>query len=137
MLRVAVPSLVVVALSLPAGAQARTSRADWVVPRPQISCYVLQYGTGLECLAPSESDPTQDGGAVVALHRTGKARLGQRSDFPGYGPSPGPQKLRAGDTWRPGRSAKGIVCRVRTSGIRCTNRSGHGFRVNHVALRRF
>jgi len=41
--------------------------------------------------------------------------------------------LRYGSTWRKG----GFACRSRTTGLRCTNRAGHGFTLSRQAWRIF
>jgi hypothetical protein len=61
-----------------------------------------------------------DYGAGFSVRRTGRASILCISDTvydARY------RVLRYGRTWRRG----GITCRSRESGLRCTNRSGHGF----------
>jgi hypothetical protein len=41
--------------------------------------------------------------------------------------------LRYGDTWK----RPGIRCTMRTTGLRCRNLDGHGFRLAKGAVRRF
>jgi len=41
--------------------------------------------------------------------------------------------LRYGSTWRRG----GFTCRSKTTGLRCRNRSGHGFFMSHQRSNRF
>jgi hypothetical protein len=69
------------------------------------------------------------------MRRTGSTRLGARGDFPGY--STPRRRLRAGDWWRPGHTARGIGCRLSSSSLWCANVSGHGFRISKSTLERF
>jgi hypothetical protein len=96
-----------------------------------IRCYVNQYGSGIECTGTGVVDPAipnPDLDVYVALKNTGKAKFGQRGDYPGF---PGTAKaLHRGDWWKPTKStAKKIKCVNRASGWKCTNKSGHGFRI--------
>lgn len=130
-----IATLAVASLVLPAAAEARTVRADNVYAYGQgdVSCYAVRYGSGIECM--SEAVPSKFTDGYLGLRRTGKTRLGDRGDFPGYTTTR--RKLRVGDVWRPKRKARGIVCRFESQGLRCTNRSKHGFLIEPKAYRRF
>ncbi|MEV4423200.1 hypothetical protein AB0L40_24960 [Patulibacter sp. NPDC049589] len=134
--RRAVPALLAVALlATPAVADAKTLRADnvYAYGQGQVSCIAVRYGKGIEC--SSAAVPAKEVDGYLALRVTGKVRRGERGDFPGY--STKRRKLAVGDVWRPGHSAKGIVCTLESQGLRCRNRSGHGFVVEPQAYRRF
>jgi hypothetical protein len=138
--RALLPLLAVVPLAAPAVADAKTVRSDNVVLRSMgdVSCLVVRQfkgvpTQGIECSSPAV--PRKDLDGYVELHRTGRAKLGERGDFPGY--SSKQVKLSVGDVWRPGRSAKGIVCTYEPQGLNCRNRSRHGFVLRSDALRRF
>ena len=82
-----------------------------------------------ECGAPYLPHKDLDG--YIALHRHGRATLGERGDYPGYGH---PRRtLRYGDTWK----RPGIRCTMRTTGLWCRNLDGHGFRLAKGAVLRF
>ncbi len=91
-------------------------------PSGQISCYAVKYGKNVvECSATylpeiGEFDP------YYGLEPRGKAVHSERSDYPGY-ENAEQRTLRYGDTYR----RKGVRCKMRPSGLRCTNRDGHGF----------
>ncbi|MDO9407887.1 hypothetical protein [Patulibacter sp.] len=134
--------LLLVPLAVPAVADARTVRSSnaFAFGDGDVSCYVVRVvegfdGSGVECSSRGVPRTTGEGDPYVAVKRTGRSRLGARGDFPGY--SSTRRRLRSGDTWRPGHSARGIVCRVSTSSVRCTNRSGHGFRISKTGVGRY
>jgi hypothetical protein len=104
-----------------------------------IRCYVNQYGSGIECTGTGVVDPAvpnPDLDVYVALKNAGKAKFGQRGDYPGY---PGnPKTIRRGDWWKPAKStAKKIRCVNQASGWKCTNSSGHGFRIKKASTELF
>lgn len=132
----------VAALSLAntATSNAATLRSHNIqTPSKNIRCYVLQpaVGTGIECMAPYLKNPNPSAfelDTYLALKATGSATYGERGDFPGYTTSY--RTLRYGSTWKPS-GATGISCVSRTTGLRCTNRSGHGFRISKRRIYRF
>ena len=119
------------ALGAAASASARTvSYRNVVSPSKLIHCYAVQNSSRIECTAPylariGELDP------YLALRPTGRAILSERGDYPGY--STPRRTLRYGDVW----ARPGIRCVMRTSGLRCRNRSGHGFRIARGHVGRF
>lgn len=134
--RRAIVVLTATALLAPAAAaQAGTSHADNVVsPTKLISCFAVRYGSGIECSASylpriGELDP------FLALKPRGRSRLGERGDFPGY--TTPRRTLHYGDRWKPRRKATGITCTMRSTGLTCRNRDGHGFRLTKGAIKRF
>lgn len=130
--RRALPAIAVLALGAScAGASARTVDYKNVVsPSKLISCLAVMGSTEIECTAPYLPD-IGDLDTFLAVSPRGRARIGQRGDFPGF---PTPRRtLRYGDTWR----RPGIRCTMRTSGLTCTNRDGHGFRIEKGHVRRF
>ncbi len=110
------------AFVLAAPAHAKTSTAKRVSIGGRTSCYLVMpiAGGGIECSSAALPD-TGELDPYVALHRHGRARLGQRGDYPGY---PGRNVgLRDGDVWK----IAGVRCRVRETTIHCRNRDRHGF----------
>ncbi len=111
-------------LALPApGAVAKTVKYKrFVSPSGQIRCYAVKYGgKGIECHADyleriGELDP------YLGLEPRGRARHGERGDFPGF-PNARERTLRYGDVYK----RKGVRCKMRESGLRCRNRDRHGF----------
>jgi hypothetical protein len=104
-----------------------------------IRCYVNRYGSGIECTGTGVVDPAvphPDLDVYVALKNTGKASFGQRGDYPGY---PGkPKTIHRGDWWKPAKAtAKKIRCINLESGWKCTNDSGHGFRIKKASTELF
>lgn len=127
--------LAALAVAVPA-ADAKTVRYHNVVsPSGKIACYQMKYGgPAVECSVPGLPRVTDFGDPIIHLSARGHAKIGARSDFPGY---PGTQrKLAYGDRWYTGRGGK-IRCTMRTSGLTCVNRDGHGFRAAANATKRF
>jgi hypothetical protein len=123
---------VVVATGALAGvASAKTVTAYNIVsPSKLISCWAVLQSTEIDCTAPYVPD-IGDLDSYFALRPRGTAKLAQRGDFPGH--STPRRTLRYGDTWvRPG-----IRCTMRTSGLTCRNRDGHGFHMQRGNTRRF
>ena len=101
-----------------------------VSPSKLISCWAVIDSTEIECTAPylpniGELD------SFYALRPTGRARLGERGDFPGH--STPRRTLRYGDTWK----RTGIRCTMRTTGLTCRNRDNRGFHIQRGNTRRF
>jgi hypothetical protein len=116
-------------LAAPASAATITA-TDVVSPSGLIRCWAVVKSTELECTAPyihrfGELDP------YLAVRARGRAILGQRGDYPGYGHKP--RTLRYGDTWK----RPGIRCAMRTTGITCRNRDRHGFHIQRGKVYRF
>ncbi|WP_026911824.1 hypothetical protein [Patulibacter minatonensis] len=135
-IRVALPALLLAPLLIPPAADARTLRGNnvYAYGDGKVNCYVVHYGgTGIECM--SQAVPSGDGDGYLALRRTGRARVGARGDYPGYGGTR--RKLRSGDTWRPGHSARGITCAIQHGVVKCINRSGHGIALSPSEYYRF
>lgn len=100
-------------------------------PSGKIRCYLVQFGPNdLECTAPylpdvGEFDP------YYGLKKRGKAVHAERSDYPGYDTED--QELQYGETWK----RRGITCKIRESGLRCRNKSRHGFFISMDDQHRF
>lgn len=139
LLAAALPALAGLAL-VPAAAEARTSRALVVTtPSKLVTCYALTFaaGGGIECQAPYLRAPaTGEGDATLQLHPRGRSRSIRRGDFPGYSTKRRPT-LDYGTRWLPARGGRGVLCRSRSTGLTCSNRSGHGFRLTKGDVRRF
>jgi hypothetical protein len=119
--------------AVPAVATASTSHAKfWQPASRQIGCGIeihapSQPGNTLICSArgipaPS-SGPTDGDPGFVTLKASGapvRIRTSQDS-FEGTTPT----TLPSGSTW----SSIGITCKLTASSVRCTNRSGHGFKI--------
>jgi hypothetical protein len=131
--------LLALPLAIPAAADARTitSSNAYAFGQGDVNCYVVMpiAGKGIECTSQGVPRSGGEGDPYVALRTSGSARVAARGDFPGY--SVPRRKLRTGDTWRPSRSAKGIVCRLSSKRLTCTNRSGHGFRIGPKSFSSF
>lgn len=122
--------LPVLALVAAAALPATASAADpqmWQSPSGNIACG--SFGAQLRCDMrrlgnPAAKQPAScefDYGRAFGISRNGKR--GRRlcvSDAVG---GPGTPTVAYGKTWRRG----GFRCRVRRSGVRCTNPGGHGF----------
>jgi hypothetical protein len=114
-----------------APAQARTvSYENIVSPSKLISCFAVMHSTEVECTAPYLPD-IGELDTYLGLRARGKAILSERGDFPGF--SSPRRTLRYGDTWK----RPGIRCTIRTSGLTCRNRDGHGFHIQKDHVRRF
>jgi hypothetical protein len=113
------------------GASAKTvSYNNIVSPSKLISCWAVLQSTEIECTAPYLPD-IGDLDSFFSLRPTGSAKLGERGDFPGH--STPRRTLRYGDTWK----RTGIRCTMRTTGLTCRNRDGHGFHIQRGKTRRF
>jgi hypothetical protein len=69
-------------------------------------------------------------GVSVSMNVKGKAKYTCASDTV-YNPKA--KKLKYGKTWRKG----GFVCKSKKTGLKCTNRSRHGFFLSRARSRRF
>jgi hypothetical protein len=112
-------------------APARTvSYANIVSPSKLISCFAVMHSSEVECTAPYLPD-IGELDTYLGLRARGKAILSERGDFPGF--SSPRRTLRYGDTWK----RPGIRCTIRTTGLTCRNRDGHGFHIQRDHVRRF
>jgi hypothetical protein len=112
-------------------ASAKTVTAYNIVsPSKLISCWAVLQSTEIECTAPYLPD-IGDLDSYFSLRPRGTAKLAQRGDFPGH--STPRRTLRYGDTW----ARTGIRCTMRTTGLTCRNRDGHGFHIQKGNTRRF
>lgn len=121
------PILALLLLAAPASAAAAGPQM-WQTPSGNIAC--AQFGSQLRCdMRETGTEPPRrpnsncegDWGNAFGVGRN--ASRGRRlcvSDAVG---GPGTPTVAYGRTWRRG----GFRCRVRRSGVRCTNRGGHGF----------
>jgi hypothetical protein len=87
-------------------------------------------GTGVHPLPPRPASCDVDWGQGFELGARGRARIVCAGDTTRGIPVP---TLRYGQTWRRG----GISCVSRTVGLRCRNRSGHGFFLSRERTSRF
>ena len=118
-------TLAALALAAPATAGAADPRA-FTTPSKNISC--TTFGTQLRCdMARLGNERAQkpascefDYGSSFGVSRTGgKGRILCVSDAIGHDH----KVLRYGTTWK----RNSFTCRIRQSGLRCTNRRNHGF----------
>ena len=117
--------VVAVALALPPPTGGTAPNPFFRMPSKNIYC---AYFGSLRCdirsgLRPKPTRPVGcdfDWGGTYFLGRSGPARIGCVSDSV-FDPSA--RVLPYGTIWRRG----GIACASRRSGLRCTNREGHGF----------
>jgi hypothetical protein len=123
--------LSVAALSLAGTASARTVHYNNVIsPTKLISCFAVQHSAEIECTAPYLPD-IGEFDTYLGLKPRGRAKLAQRSDYPGF--TTRRHTLRYGDVW----SRPGIRCVMRRRGLGCRNRSRHGFHIQKGHVRRF
>jgi hypothetical protein len=121
-------------LAVPAAASARTVPGKSVHTRGyKISCFAVLpvAGGGIECTSPYVPD-IGELDSYYSLHRHGVARLAQRGDYPGY-ENVTQRRVGDGDVWR----WRGVRCAFSGGGVRCANRSGHGFVIAPGGSRRF
>ena len=132
----------VLLILLAALALAGTAAADLAIPfrtpSGNIGCYYTSnrdLRASLRCDIRSGLKPTPHG--KCELDWTGLAIRPTRRPSPTCAGDtallPNAPILRYGRTWRRG----GIVCRSRRTGLRCSNRSGHGFTLARQAWRIF
>ena len=134
-LRHASAAAAVIALAVAAPAAAATSSSFFRTPSGNIYC---AYFGSLRCdirsgILPKPPKPARcdfDGGQTYELPRTGAARVGCVSDSVF---TPTARILRYGTRWTRGE----ITCLSRTSGLRCTNGSRHGFFLSRAHSYRF
>jgi hypothetical protein len=127
--------VVVAALALAAPSASATSSSFFRTPSGNIYC---AYFGSLRCdirsgLMPKPPKPAGcdfDWGQTYELNRSGGARVGCVSDSVF---TPSARVLRYGTRWGRG----GITCISRTSGLRCTNASRHGFFLSRARSFRF
>ncbi len=126
---------VIVLLALPATASA------WSITTPSknISCGDLPGGK-IQCLVFESNWAKRDCDPIGAfgygtVGRRGRAKVAVGC-FGGLPYDPGPGKPR---TLRYGKSVthRGITCTSRKRGLRCRNRSGHGFELSRARGKRF
>jgi hypothetical protein len=114
-----------------AAASAKTvSYNNIVSPSKLIYCYAVIQSTRIECHAPYLKD-IGELDTFLALSPRGRARYGERGDFPGH--TTPRRTLHYGDTWK----RTGIRCTIQTTGLTCRNRDNHGFHIAKGDVRRF
>lgn len=108
-------------------------------PSHNVACAELAaYSTSLRCdilsgLKPRPARPancTLDWGFGFIMAATGRARVTCAGDSTN---DPHAKTIRYGVTWRIGP----FVCTSRRTGLRCRNRSGHGFVLSRARSFRF
>ena len=105
------------------------------LPSRNIGCTYVTSPIYLRCDIRSGLKPTPHGKceldwtglAIRPTGRPGPTCAGDTALLPNA------RVLRYGTTWRRG----GIVCRSRRTGLRCSNRSGHGFTLARAGWRTF
>ena len=124
--------LLAILLGAAAGpARAAVSTAtDIRSPSGLISCWAVIHSSEIECSAPYVHR-FGDLDSYLAVRPRGHSELGERGDYPGYGHKP--RTLQYGDTWK----RPGIRCAMRTTGLTCRNRDGHGFHLQRGNVYRF
>jgi hypothetical protein len=113
------------AWAVPAGRSARAKLEFFRLPSRNIACLYSTGPTMLRCDILSGVRPTPRGKcegdwAGYSMRPTGRAGATCAGDTVYDRRAP---ILRYGTTWRAG----GFTCSSRTTGLRCTNRSGRGF----------
>ncbi len=129
------PLLAAATLVLTASTPATAAGSFFRTPSKNIYC--AYFGT-LRCdirsgLVPKPAKPPGcdfDWGQTYELGRAGRTRVGCVSDSVF---SPTASVLRYGTRWSRG----GITCLSRATGLRCANRSGHGFFLSRAHSFRF
>lgn len=86
-----------------------------------VSCFIQDFGG--KPARPHPKDCEFDWGGQFELSHKGRTEMGCYSDYP-YNPNP--ITLHYGESI----SGKGWKCTSLTTGLRCENRSGHGFELN-------
>jgi hypothetical protein len=129
-----VRAVLVVCLAALAGACAASARTvsynNVISPTKLISCFAVQHSSEIECTAPYLPD-IGEFDTYLGLKPRGRARLAQRSDFPGY--TTRRRTLHYGDVWK----RPGLRCVMRTRGLTCRNRDRHGFHIQRGHVGRF
>jgi hypothetical protein len=120
-------------LLVPAAASAGIS--GFKTPKRSISCAYIAFDdvrtlrcdiTGMtNAPTPKPKSCDFDWGSYFGMDPTGRSRRLCVSDTP---QDPRFPTLAYGRTWKRG----GFTCRSRTTGVRCTNRSGHGFVISRA-----
>lgn len=126
--------LVILALVVSlAATPARGASPGFRMPSKNVGC--LYFAPGLRCdvlsgLKPEPRAACELDWTGISLGRTGRARPTCAGDtaFDQRAPI-----LAYGKTWR----RDGITCRSQRTGLRCTNRSGHGFTLARASWRVF
>jgi hypothetical protein len=131
---------VVAAAALPLGAPAKSSvYLEFKLPSGNIGCGYAKFEgetaslrceivSGLRPLPPKPRRCDGDWGRAVGMAPTGSA---SRYCITDTVMNPGAPVLAYGRTWSRG----GFVCRSRTDGLTCTNRSGHGWFLSRARSR--
>ena len=134
-MRIALP-VIVLLLAAPAAAQAADPEM-FETPSRNIACVV--QGSQLRCdmrqlgnAAPRRPASCEfEYGNAFGITRNGSR--GRRLCISDAVGGPGTPVVAYGRTWRRG----GFTCRVRESGLRCTNSRGHGFELRRGRQRLF
>jgi len=90
-------------------------------------CYALNTSFGLppgiECMSKFLPAGKHNDSFIELLQRS-KGQRGERGDYPGYLHAT-VQSIRDGDTWQ----RPGIKCTMRSSALKCSNKTGRGFSI--------
>jgi hypothetical protein len=138
----ALTALTALAVTAAAATAAMTSHAVyWQTPNQAVGCGVEIHASNtpakwIVCDAeglprPKHSDPN-GGDPFVQIAAHGRPQLGLMSQRIVEGGN-NPVTLAAGTTW----SKLGVTCRIKTSKVTCTNKSGHGFGIGKNLYKTF
>lgn len=132
MLRPTLLLLAAVLVAQPAAtAAAPVDHKVFRTPSGRVECHAVRYGgPALECSSPDIPE-LGELDSYFLLRARGRTVYAERGDYDGYVARR--EVLRYGQTWR----RSGVTCRLRTSGLSCRNRDGHGFHLARGAARRF
>ena len=125
-------TLAALALAAPAGAETVTFR----MPSGNIGCYLIDGTLRCDILQKTYRSPKRpascelDWGDAFEMNARGKMHLVCHGDT---AVDQRARVLRYGTTWKRG----GFTCTSRTTGLRCSNRSGHGWEISKGRLRTF
>ncbi|MFN8187805.1 MAG: DUF6636 domain-containing protein [Gaiellales bacterium] len=138
MSRLTLIGVAAIVVSLAVVAPAAGKHAFWQTPSKRIHCAWFSPPSFLRCdidggLRPKPSRPAScrdDFGQGLEMSRTGRSKVVCAGDSTN---DPSARVLAYGTNWKRG----GFTCKVRTTGVRCTNASGHGFFLSRERWSRF
>jgi hypothetical protein len=127
-------ALVAAALALtPAAATADTHHWKKIdTPSKLVYCESLKYGApAFECTADYIPRTFPEGDPIITLRPHGKSHISTRSDEGGYNVTL--HTLQYGDV----NAVAGVRCHLKTTGLTCRNKGGHGFHLAKGDVRQF
>ena len=128
-------------LGVPSGGAGELELSAFRMPSGNVGCMYAKFAgqpaflrcdilSGIKPLPPKPRACELDWGTAIGLNRTGRARLMCVGDT-AYDPRA--RVLAYGTTWR----RNGFTCTSRTTGLRCSNLSGRGFKLSRQRSTRF